>query len=55
MSDVRRCTVCGRPLRDPASRARGTGPVCARKLREMSPKQRRQVLPVRTVTTGRYL
>ncbi|WP_228989441.1 DUF6011 domain-containing protein [Streptomyces sp. DH8] len=33
MADVRRCTVCGRPLRDPASRARGTGPVCNRKTR----------------------
>ncbi|MEU0002664.1 DUF6011 domain-containing protein [Streptomyces microflavus] len=56
MDDTTRyCTVCGRPLRDPASRARGTGPVCARKLREMSPKQRRQVLPVKTVATGRYL
>nr|WP_187279177.1 DUF6011 domain-containing protein [Streptomyces lavendulae] len=26
-----RCT-CGRPLRDPASIARGLGPVCARRL-----------------------
>ncbi len=25
---VVRCTGCGRPLRDPASRARGHGPVC---------------------------
>ncbi|MEZ0066709.1 hypothetical protein ABIA32_002721 [Streptacidiphilus sp. MAP12-20] len=23
-----RCTGCGRPLRDPTSRARGHGPVC---------------------------
>ncbi|MFH9769041.1 DUF6011 domain-containing protein [Streptomyces microflavus] len=47
MSDVRRCAVCGRTLRDPASRARGTGPVCARK--------RRQVLPVDDVPAGPYL
>jgi len=52
MSETRRCAVCGRNLRDPASRARGTGPVCARKLREMSPKQRRQLLPVDDVLTG---
>ncbi|WP_037603448.1 DUF6011 domain-containing protein [Streptacidiphilus rugosus] len=25
---VVRCEGCGRPLRDPASRARGHGPVC---------------------------
>ncbi|RAG83074.1 hypothetical protein DN069_24170 [Streptacidiphilus pinicola] len=25
---VVRCSGCGRPLRDPASRARGHGPVC---------------------------
>ncbi|MFB6423655.1 DUF6011 domain-containing protein [Streptomyces microflavus] len=55
MDETRFCTVCGRPLRDPASRARGTGPVCARKLREMSPKQRRQVLPVADVPAGPYL
>lgn len=28
-----RCSVCGRPLKDPASRARGMGPVCAAKIR----------------------
>ncbi|WP_353962289.1 DUF6011 domain-containing protein [Streptomyces sp. NBC_01433] len=38
MADSRRCTVCGRTLRDPASRARGTGPVCARKTRAV-PRQ----------------
>ncbi|MGA5472554.1 DUF6011 domain-containing protein [Streptomyces arboris] len=55
MSDVRRCTVCGRPLTSPASRAHGTGPVCARKLRKMSPKARRQLFPVDDVPTGPYL
>ena len=28
VEQVVRCTGCGRPLRDPASRARGHGPVC---------------------------
>lgn len=28
VAKVVRCTGCGRPLRDPASRARGHGPVC---------------------------
>ncbi|MEU0309754.1 DUF6011 domain-containing protein [Streptomyces cyaneofuscatus] len=55
MSEARRCTVCGRPLRDPVSRARGTGPVCARKLRELSRQARRQLLPVDDVPTGPYL
>ncbi|WP_405549731.1 DUF6011 domain-containing protein [Streptomyces microflavus] len=55
MSDVRRCTVCGRTLRDPASRARGTGPVCARKLRKLCKKARRQLLPVADVPAGPYL
>ncbi|MGW6739700.1 DUF6011 domain-containing protein [Streptomyces sp. NPDC055025] len=31
------CQVCGRHLRDPASRARGTGPVCHTKTRPPQP------------------
>ncbi|MGW1223730.1 DUF6011 domain-containing protein [Streptomyces californicus] len=46
MADTPRCTVCGRTLRDPASRARGTGPVCHRKTRTPhSPAPRRPALP----------
>ncbi len=48
MADSRRCTVCGRALRDPVSRARGTGPVCDRKTRERAlrlPSTRRPALP----------
>ncbi|MEU6952095.1 DUF6011 domain-containing protein [Streptomyces sp. NPDC045714] len=55
MADSRRCTVCGRTLRDPASRARGTGPVCARNLKGLSRRMRRQLLPVDDVPTGLYL
>ncbi|MFJ8844318.1 DUF6011 domain-containing protein [Streptomyces cyaneofuscatus] len=55
MSDARCCSVCGRPLTSPASRKRGTGPVCARKLRAMPPQARRQLLPVDDVPTGPYL
>ncbi|MEV6437261.1 DUF6011 domain-containing protein [Streptomyces anulatus] len=45
MADTPRCTVCGRPLRDPASRARGTGPVCHRKTRTLRlPATRRPAL-----------
>ncbi|MER7696192.1 DUF6011 domain-containing protein [Streptomyces sp. NPDC096095] len=52
MTDSRRCTVCGRTLRDPASRARGTGPVCERKTRARLPRHLR---PVDDVPTGPYL
>ncbi|MYW99923.1 DUF6011 domain-containing protein [Streptomyces sp. PgraA7] len=46
MADSRRCTVCGRTLRDSASRARGTGPVCDRKTRALRlPSTRRPALP----------
>ncbi|MFC8658478.1 DUF6011 domain-containing protein [Streptomyces parvus] len=46
MADSRRCAVCGRALRDPASRARGTGPVCDRKTRTLRlPATRRPGLP----------
>ncbi|MFD8581540.1 DUF6011 domain-containing protein [Streptomyces californicus] len=63
MADTPRCTVCGRTLRDPASRARGTGPVCNRKTRTAPPPPtRRPVLPlqlggrpVTDVPAGHYL
>ncbi|MFJ8842969.1 DUF6011 domain-containing protein [Streptomyces cyaneofuscatus] len=55
MADARRCTVCGQPLTSPASRKRGTGPVCARKLRAMPPRERRRLLSVDDVPTGPYL
>ncbi|MFG2506762.1 DUF6011 domain-containing protein [Streptomyces rubiginosohelvolus] len=46
MAESLRCTVCGRALRDPASRARGTGPVCDRKTRiPPLPGTRRPALP----------
>ncbi|MFC8658076.1 DUF6011 domain-containing protein [Streptomyces parvus] len=46
MADSRRCTVCGRALRDPASRARGTGPVRERNTRALRlPSTRRPALP----------
>ncbi|MGW0642356.1 DUF6011 domain-containing protein [Streptomyces badius] len=48
MAESPRCTVCARTLRDPVSRARGTGPVCERKTRERAlrlPSTRRPALP----------
>ncbi|MEV6450947.1 DUF6011 domain-containing protein [Streptomyces anulatus] len=62
MSDPRPCTVCGHALRDPASRARGTGPVCHRKTRA-APAPRpaawtlpaRRLRPIADVPTGLYL
>ncbi|MBK3556270.1 hypothetical protein JHN55_06920 [Streptomyces sp. MBT56] len=62
MPDSRHCTMCGRPLRDPASRARGTGPVCHRKTRSApSPRPASWTLPasllrpIADVPTGLYL
>ncbi|MEU5284149.1 DUF6011 domain-containing protein [Streptomyces sp. NPDC020755] len=62
MSDPRPCTVCGRPLRDPVSRARGTGRVCHRKTRTApTPRPASWTLPARLlrpiadVPTGPYL
>lgn len=46
MAESPRGTVCGRVLRDPASRARGTGLVCERKTRALRlPRTRRPALP----------
>ncbi|MEV6477645.1 DUF6011 domain-containing protein [Streptomyces sp. NPDC051657] len=54
--------MCGRPLRDPASRARGTGPVCHRKSRSAPvPRPAAWTLPasllrpIADVPTGPYL
>ncbi|MFE9886261.1 DUF6011 domain-containing protein [Streptomyces scopuliridis] len=37
MTGTSRCRMCGRRLRDAASRARGTGPVCHAKTRAPHP------------------
>ncbi|MFE9127053.1 DUF6011 domain-containing protein [Streptomyces sp. NPDC007148] len=39
-----RCT-CGRPLRDPVSRARGLGPVCHKRLHGTPGRRPRQATP----------
>ncbi len=54
MTAARPCTVCGRPLTDPVSRLRGTGPVCERRTRRPT---RQDVLsrPMTDVPTGPYL
>ena len=43
MAETTPCTVCGRDLRTPASRARGVGPVCETKTRP--PAARPAALP----------
>ncbi|MFD6587291.1 DUF6011 domain-containing protein [Streptomyces anulatus] len=62
MAESPRCTVCGRLLRDPASRARGIGPVCHRKTRSApAPRPAAWTLPatllrpIADVPTGPYL
>jgi hypothetical protein len=41
-----RCSGCGRPLRDPASRARGHGPVCTEiRLLEPPRGEQQETLP----------
>ncbi|MFE3400763.1 DUF6011 domain-containing protein [Streptomyces anulatus] len=62
MAESPRCTVCGRPLRDPVSRARGTGPVCHRKTRSAAARRpaawtlpARLLRPIADVPTGPYL
>lgn len=62
MAESPRCTVCGRPLRDPVSRARGTGRVCHRKTRGVPPLRpatwtllARLLRPIADVPTGPYL
>lgn len=47
-----RCGLCGRLLRDPASRARGLGPVCARRSQSRSarrPSLQPAALPIRAI------
>ncbi|MEV5681000.1 DUF6011 domain-containing protein [Streptomyces sp. NPDC052179] len=58
VADSRRCTVCGRNLTDAASRARGTGPVCARKTRTAPlplPPPRPRTRPLVDVPAGLHL
>ncbi|MFI8853651.1 DUF6011 domain-containing protein [Streptomyces sp. NPDC053499] len=56
----RRCSGCGRPLRDPVSRAAGMGPVCRRAVQQAthlalptpataSPRRRRPRGPITTL------
>jgi hypothetical protein len=40
LRDQGRCRQCGRPLRDPESMARGTGPECAAKVERVEEASR---------------